>query len=209
MSRGLEECIRSYDPDVIYAGIGSPRLGIGKQGAVYKSTDGGNNWVRANASGSLASDALITSLVFNPSNRTLAPGTSTPGTLYLSSQYGFFESKDGGATWTASNTGLPHTNVARVALSRSRPEGMYLTLYTPSAAPWRGEVRPFERLDDMPGAGVERKYGRREEAPPAVVGPFQPGGVDGERATGPRSCAERSLLAASSGAQVERDLFPA
>ena len=128
------------NPDVIYAGIGSPRLGIGKQGAVYKSTDGGNNWVRANASGSLASDALITSLLFNPSNRTLAPGTSTPGTLYLTSQYGFFESKDGGATWTASNTGLPHSNVARVALSRSRPEVMYLTLYTPSAAPWRGGV---------------------------------------------------------------------
>lgn len=132
------------NPDVIYAGIGSPRLGLGKQGAVYKSTDAGSNWVKVNAPGSLPVDALITSLVFHPSNRTAAPGLSTPGPLYLTSQYGFFESRDGGVNWTASNTGLPHTNVARVAVSRSRPELMYLTLYTPLGAPWRGGVYKSE-----------------------------------------------------------------
>lgn len=132
------------NPEVIYAGIGAPRQGLGKQGAVYKSEDAGSHWAKVNAAGSLPPDALITSLLFHPSNRTPAPGVSTAGTLYLTSQYGFFSSSDGGVNWTASNTGLPHTNVARVALSRSRPEVMYLTLYTPVSAPWRGGVYKSE-----------------------------------------------------------------
>ena len=132
------------NPDVIYAGIGSPRLGVGKQGAEYKSTDGGGQWAKINAPGSLPADALITSLISHPSNRTPAPGVAPAGTLYLTSQYGFSESRDGGVNWTASNAGLPHTNVARVALSRSRPEVMYVTLYTASTLPWRGGVYKSE-----------------------------------------------------------------
>ena len=133
------------NPSVIYAGIGSPRDGLGKQGAIYKSVDGGNTWSQVNAvGGGLPADALMTSLFFHPTNQTAAPGASTSRTLYLSSQYGFFVSTDGGVSWTASNAGLPHTNVARVAVSRSRPEVMYLTLYAPLTASWRGGVYKSE-----------------------------------------------------------------
>jgi photosystem II stability/assembly factor-like uncharacterized protein len=127
------------NPDIIYAGIGTPRRGFGKQGAVYRSTDGGGTWSKINASGSLPADTLITSLVVHPSNRTPRPDTSST-TLYLTSQYGFFTSTDGGVSWTAFNNGLPHTNVARVALSRNDPDFLYLTLYTPPDLPWRGGV---------------------------------------------------------------------
>ncbi|MBI4886233.1 MAG: hypothetical protein HY824_04005 [Acidobacteria bacterium] len=127
------------DPDVLYAGIGTPRQGIGKQGAIYRSADGGDTWAIVNAPGSLPADALVTSLIVHPSNRTPAPGASAT-TLYATSQYGFFISRDGGVTWTASNGGLPHTNVARVALSRNHPDVLYLTLRTPLREPWRGGV---------------------------------------------------------------------
>lgn len=127
------------NPDVIYAAVGTPRLNIGRQGAVYRTTNAGSAWSRVNAAGSLPDDALITSLIVHPSNRTSAPGTSAT-TLFLTSQYGFFVSRDGGVTWTASNSGLPHTNAARVALSRNNPDVMYLTLYTPLSPPWRGGV---------------------------------------------------------------------
>ncbi len=131
------------NPAVVYAGIGSPRDGIGKQGAVYRSVDAGNTWSRMNTAG-LPPDSLVTSLLIHPSNQTPAPGITTARTLYLSSQYGFFVSTDGGVSWTASNTGLPHTNVARVAQSRSKPDVMYLTLYRGSTAPWRGGVYKSE-----------------------------------------------------------------
>ena len=132
------------NPSVIYAGIGSPRDGLGKQGTVYRSVDAGDTWSRVNTGGGLPADAVISSLFFHPTSQTPAPGTSTSRTLYLSSQYGFFVSTDGGVSWTASNAGLPHTNVARVAVSRSRPEVMYLTLHTPLTAPWRGGVYKSE-----------------------------------------------------------------
>lgn len=147
--------------DVIYAGIGSPRDGIGKQGAVYKTADAGSTWSRVNTGG-LPSDALITSLVFHPSNQTPAPGAATPGTLYLTSQYGFFVSTNGGVSWTASNAGLPHTDIARLAVSRSRPSVMYVTLYTPLAAPWRGGVYKSEdggRTWTARSAGLQQLLG--------------------------------------------------
>ena len=106
----------------------------------YKSEDAGTTWARVNAPGSLPSDALITSLLAHPSNRTPAAGVSTRATLYLTSQHGFLVSRDGGVNWAASNAGLPHTNVARAALSGNNPDVIYLTLYTPASEPWRGGV---------------------------------------------------------------------
>ena len=127
------------NPDILFAGIGTPRQGLGKQGAIYRSTDGGDTWTLVNAPGSFPADALITSLVVHPSNRTPVPGSSA-ATVYATSQYGVMISRDGGVTWTASNSGLPHTNAARVVLSRNNPDVVYLTLRTPSSVPWRGGV---------------------------------------------------------------------
>jgi photosystem II stability/assembly factor-like uncharacterized protein len=147
------------NPQAVYAGIGSPRTGEGKLGAVYRTTDGGDNWARVNSPGSLPPDALVTSLVFHPSNQTMSPGQATARTLYMSSQYGFHISTDGGVSWNTSNTGLPHTNVARIALSRNRPEVMYLTLYTPLGATWQGGVY---RSGDGGRTWVARNNGLRQ-----------------------------------------------
>ncbi len=91
----IELVMDPADVNVIYAGIGSPRNGIGMQGAVYRTVDGGSTWARVNAPGSLPADALITSLECHPTART----------LYLSSQYGVFVSTDGGVTWTRPTPG--------------------------------------------------------------------------------------------------------
>jgi photosystem II stability/assembly factor-like uncharacterized protein len=45
------------DPRVVYAGIGSPRDGLGKQGTVYRSVDAGDTWSRVNTAGGLPAGA--------------------------------------------------------------------------------------------------------------------------------------------------------
>ncbi len=74
------------NPDVVYAGY---------PGRLYKSTDGGVTWNRAD-NGLKGSGA--NSLVIDPVN---------PSVLYASGNQGVFKSTDGGGNWVAASDGLP------------------------------------------------------------------------------------------------------
>jgi hypothetical protein len=58
--------------------------------------------------------------------RSLAIDPSTPATLYAGRlNGGVFKSTDGGATWSASNTGLTNFNVPSLAIDPLTPATLY------------------------------------------------------------------------------------
>ncbi len=72
-------------------------LYAGTQGkGVYKSTDGGNSWVKLTVPIPDSSTVYETEIAQN-------------GTLFIAATNGIYSSTDGGANWTSKNNGLPHT----------------------------------------------------------------------------------------------------
>lgn len=119
-------------PDMLYAGIGRPRLLDYGQGVVYKTTDGGEHWAVVNKPGSLPQDARINDLVLHPQDR---------NHLYLTCQYGVYQSGDGGVSWRPTVIGLPHSRARRLAICRAQPNVIYLTIRAePGKPPWQGGV---------------------------------------------------------------------
>ncbi len=82
------------NPGNLYAGL----VGAG----VFKSSDGGGNWMQVNNG---LSDTSVYALAIDP---------ETPTSLYAGTPSGVFKSTDGGASWSATNQGL-----AREGLSAS------------------------------------------------------------------------------------------
>ncbi len=73
------------DTQILCAGVGTNSYPEG--GGVYKTTDGGKNWIKL-----LSDDVVpITAVVFSPSD---------PEVIYAGSVNAFYRSDDGGETWT-------------------------------------------------------------------------------------------------------------
>lgn len=147
-------------PDTIYAGIGRPRLFKEGSGTLYKTTDGGASWSRANAPDSLPADAVISDILIDPRD---------PRHLHLACQHGVFQSADAGATWQPTNEGLPQPHARRLGRCKARPDTLYVTVRsTPGKTPWQGGVY---RSDDGGRTWQPRLQGLRQS-----VG--KPGGAD-------------------------------
>jgi photosystem II stability/assembly factor-like uncharacterized protein len=85
------------NPDTIYAATGGRDDYATDAGGVFKSADGGANWVAA--SSGLSNSGAMTALALDPQQ---------PTTLYAGNWGGgVFKSTDGAATWNAMNSGLP------------------------------------------------------------------------------------------------------
>jgi photosystem II stability/assembly factor-like uncharacterized protein len=124
--------IDPQNPAVLYAGIGRPRQQEFGKGAVYKTVDAGSHWMQVNAPGSLPADALVTDLVIDPRDGRR---------VFLACQYGAYRSDNGGVNWVRTIAGLPQPHVRRIALCRSQPDILYLTLWAQAAKqPWQGGV---------------------------------------------------------------------
>lgn len=120
------------NPDTLYAGIGRPRVREFGKGEIYKTTDGGESWAVINKPGSLPEDARINDLAIHPENS---------DHLFMSCQYGFYQSRDGGVNWKTTVAGLPHSHARRIAICRSQPDVIYLTLHAEAfKEPWQGGV---------------------------------------------------------------------
>jgi photosystem II stability/assembly factor-like uncharacterized protein len=101
-------------------------------GKIYKSTDCGENWSLANTPGNpISIGSNIRSIVCSPNNS---------GTLYAANGEGVYKSSDGGVTWAAKNSGLPHTHTLELAINPiANPDELYVTIYTPEGS-WNGGV---------------------------------------------------------------------
>lgn len=108
--------INPLTPDTLYTIKAVPTAGdeIEVTTLVYKSTDGGQNWVEANRG--LAGNK-IHSLAIDP---------ITPETLYAGTFFnGVFKSVDGGATWKASGTGITSDHVYTIIIDPATPTNLY------------------------------------------------------------------------------------
>ena len=84
----------------------------------YKSTDGGATWTHASSGLGYVPGVNLTSVALSPgyaSDQTLFAGMAGSGNAPPPG--GVFKSTNGGATWTAVNSGLPGGQVSSVALS--------------------------------------------------------------------------------------------
>jgi len=100
------------DSNTIYASIwGSMYF----SGNVFKSADGGGNWVAADAGlpGSVATE--------------LTTDSSNPAVLYAGTNFsGVFKTTNGGASWTPANAGLKNTYVSGLTVDPADPTTVYL-----------------------------------------------------------------------------------
>jgi Tol biopolymer transport system component len=110
--------IDPISPNTIYAGTSSF--------GVFKSSDGGVNWVQVN-------NGLVTTSPFAQTIRTLAIDPASPSTVYAGSFSGAFKTTNGGASWAAINNGLTFTtangtfvaSVATLAIDPAAPATIY------------------------------------------------------------------------------------
>ena len=102
------------NPATLYAGKND---GSG----VFKSSNAGANWSASNTGLPDPSSAG------NSYVRALAIDRSNPATLYVGTAFGYgvFKSTNGGATWSASNTGLTATEVLALAIDPVNPANLY------------------------------------------------------------------------------------
>ena len=106
---------------------------------LFKTIDGGPNWVAINRGLSqfIGSRSNITALVVD---------SDDPNVVYLAmSGGGIFRSIDGGTMWSAFNDGLGNLNVRSLALAPGIPNTLYAA--TPSGV--------FKITDDLPVLAVE------------------------------------------------------
>jgi hypothetical protein len=89
-------------------------LYAGTEGGVFKSADGGTNWIRMNTG--LVGVSNITALAIDP---------VTPTTVYAGTTNGLFKSMDGGTNWFANNDGLLARHILSLAINPAAPATLY------------------------------------------------------------------------------------
>jgi photosystem II stability/assembly factor-like uncharacterized protein len=92
-------------PSIIY--------GVGGNGSLFKTSDGGGSWNPISAAGS------VQSVVVDPNNS---------ANIYVPARAGVLKSADYGETWTLANTGLPSNFVEQLVIVPTDPLALYAVL---------------------------------------------------------------------------------
>ena len=134
----------AQNPEVLYLAGNIP--GSAPVDTVHKSTDGGQNWSRADSgfpAGFLNRGGTVTGLVMNPEDPAdlFAAITWTIGSTQM---HALVKTTDGGASWTSSDTGLPSSERSGpMAIDPNDPAILYATvsneiyLSTDAAGSWQ------------------------------------------------------------------------
>ncbi|MES2621335.1 MAG: glycosyl hydrolase [Bacteroidota bacterium] len=133
------------NPDIVWVGSGESNMrntvSIGN--GIYKTTDGGDNWVFMG----LPESEHISKVVIHPKD----PNTvfvASPGKLYSNSnERGLYKTTDGGKTWSKILFANDSTGCADFVLNPSNPEVMYASM-------WQFRRKPFSFSSGGPGSAV-------------------------------------------------------
>ena len=96
------------NPNILYAGAQH-----NYQYAGLKSTDGGSTWT------------AVTKGLYGECRRVLAAGPN----VHLATRAGVFRSRNGGAAWATSHTGIRASSVAALGIAPSSPKTIYAGIY--------------------------------------------------------------------------------
>lgn len=137
--------IDQTNPDVIWVGTGESNMrntvSIGN--GIYKSTDGGENWVFMG----LPNSEHISKIIIDPRD----PNTvyvAVPGKLWSNSpDRGLYKTTDGGKTWDKILFANDSTGCADFAINPKNPDVMYATL-------WQFRRKPYAFNSGGPGCAV-------------------------------------------------------
>ncbi|MCB0731328.1 MAG: hypothetical protein KDC88_09865 [Ignavibacteriae bacterium] len=131
--------VSPHDSNILLASLGSGNWnnGFPSNEGVWRSTDAGLTWVRIiNTSAATGTNGDAFEVAFHPTSTTTAYASTGN---YLASG-GFFISTNSGASFTASNTGLPTpSTIGRIqfAVSPNTPTTIYALIYGSSLSPYR------------------------------------------------------------------------
>lgn len=137
--------IDQTNPDVVWAGTGESNMrntvSVGR--GVYKTTDGGENWVFMG----LPNSEHISKVVINPND----PNTvyvAVPGKLWSNSpDRGLYKTTDGGKTWQQILFVNDSTGCADFVLNKKNPDIMYATF-------WQFRRKPYAFNSGGPGSSI-------------------------------------------------------
>ncbi|MGB0132276.1 WD40/YVTN/BNR-like repeat-containing protein, partial [Dokdonella sp.] len=143
----LALAINPFNTQVLYAGATSFELS-GAVGSIYKSTDGGANWLEA-STGIAGKD--VRALFIDPADHTgdtIYAGTGGTG----ADPGGVYRTTNGGATWNSLSIGLP-ANAALALTKPPRALGAPARIIAgTTAGVWEYTATPDEDSDGSPSA---------------------------------------------------------
>lgn len=132
-------------PEVVWAGTGESNMrnSVSIGNGLYKSEDGGNNWIKTG----LDSTEHISRIVIDPRNSNVVY-VAAPGPLFCDSPYrGLYKTTDGGKTWENILFINNKTGCAEVLIDPKNPSTIY-------ASTWEFRRTPYSFSSGGKGSGV-------------------------------------------------------
>ncbi|MFM7217109.1 MAG: WD40/YVTN/BNR-like repeat-containing protein, partial [Bacteroidota bacterium] len=132
-------------PDVVFVGTGESNMrnSVSIGNGIYKSTDGGENWIPLG----LDSTEHISRIAISPDNPEIVY-VAAPGPLWSDSPHrGLYKSTDGGRTWKKILFVDNKTGCAEVLVDPLHPETLYASM-------WQFRRKPFSFLSGGAGSGL-------------------------------------------------------
>lgn len=126
MTKYLSLAIDPKNPDIVYVGSGYER------GHIYKSTNGGDNWICLTGSEKkIFPDGWWISEMNQPGEEgyvtnSISIDPKDTKRIYLSGRSGIWRSDDGGLTWHAKVKGLEATVINNIAIDLNMPDKLYM-----------------------------------------------------------------------------------
>jgi photosystem II stability/assembly factor-like uncharacterized protein len=137
--------IDQTNPKIIYVGTGESNMrnSVSYGDGMYKSTDGGDNWVKIG----LDSTEHIAKIAIHPTNGNIIY-VAAPGPLFKDSPHrGLYKTEDGGKTWSKALYISEKAGAADVSIDPSNPNIVYATT-------WEFRRMPYSFNSGGPGGGI-------------------------------------------------------
>ncbi len=137
--------VADSDPSVVYAGTGSAciRSNIITGRGVYRSNDGGENWLDLG----LRQSGAIGDLVVHPTDPDLVYVAALGQIFGSNEQRGVFRSSDGGASWERVLYVSDQVGAVDLSLDRSNPRRIFASM-------WRAERKPWTIISGSEDSGL-------------------------------------------------------
>ncbi|MFN8299392.1 MAG: hypothetical protein U0T75_09815 [Chitinophagales bacterium] len=137
--------IDQTNPDIVYVGTGESNMRntVSVGNGIYKTTDGGENWVFLG----LPESEHISKIAIHPTDHNTL-FVAVPGKLFSnSSERGLYKSTDAGKTWSKILFVNDSTGCADIAINPKNPDIIYATF-------WQFRRKPYAFASGGPGSSI-------------------------------------------------------